>query len=75
MENKDKPAYPVGIKNNTDYTIVEGMTKREVFAMATMQGLCANPAHTGDNQLGAKTIAEWSIAQADELLKQLDQNS
>lgn len=75
MENSNKPAYPfINQEGNSieDREVHYGLTKREMFAMAAMQGLCANPAHTGDNQMGARTIAEWAIEQTDELLKQLE---
>lgn len=68
MENKDKPAYPVGIKNTNDYTIVEGMTKREVMAMAAMQGILSNP---GRSNVGGNA-AKDALLMADELLKALD---
>lgn len=41
MENKDLPAYPILDPHSAYYR--EGLTKREAFAMAAMQGLCANP--------------------------------
>jgi hypothetical protein len=76
--NGDKPAYPVGIKNNNDYTIVEGMTKREVMAMAAMQGLCAKEGwserilNEGGNEPLCKQIVTASVHIADELLKALE---
>lgn len=48
MENKDQPAYP--IENGTMHIIHQtgfdssliGLTKREAFTLAAMQGLCAS---------------------------------
>lgn len=47
----------------------EKMSKREVFAMAAMQGLCANSAYI---DFGYERIAKESVLAADELLKQLE---
>jgi hypothetical protein len=65
MKNSDKPAYPIvyGPYIPSD----KGLTKREMFAMTAMQGICAC-----GQILGTEAIAETSIEYADELLKQLD---
>ena len=46
----------------------EGLTKREYFAGLAMQGLLVN-----NSSAPYKLVSEWSIAQADELLKQLNE--
>lgn len=46
----------------------KGFTKREVFAMAAMQGILSNPARA---QLGAH-VAKDALLYADELLKELE---
>jgi hypothetical protein len=58
------------------------MTKREVFAMAAMQGLCANQFYAGQISIEAlkstsdfsmdKMLAERSVEIADQLIKQLE---
>ncbi len=48
----------------------QGLTKREMFAMAAMQGLCADPSRSGDCQL----YALEALKLADELLKALEVN-
>jgi hypothetical protein len=85
MKNSDKPAYPVecewsngiisgGIQtgNHTGFEI--GLTKREMFVMAAMQGLCSNSffaSKTDGNDYCDSIIASRSIEIADELLKHL----
>ena len=76
MENADKPAYPVDSKTNEMINQGHwweagcGLTKRERFAMAAMQGICANPEFTGDT---TTVIADLAIAQAEETLKLLEE--
>jgi hypothetical protein len=80
MNNGDLPAMP----NNTDmqtlgcmgmmntvadfYRHGAGLTKREIFAMAAMQGLLARH---GDDDYPAMSIAAYSVAHADALLAEL----
>jgi hypothetical protein len=64
MNNADMPAVPV--QDARRY--YPGLTKREAFAMAAMQGLLANPETT---PASAQEIAEWSVYQADALLAEL----
>jgi hypothetical protein len=47
----------------------EPLTKRERFAMAAMQGLCANPklAETPEDLL-----AEWAVRQADAVIEEIN---
>lgn len=59
--------------NAIDYDkcyLEEGLTKREYFAGLAMQGLCANP---NTFNMSYEEIAQYSIKQADELLKQLQE--
>ena len=68
MENPDQKAYP---QNNTALTSAPeygGLTKRERFAMAAMQGMNSNPEYIAD---GYDEIASSAVEQADEILKQL----
>lgn len=86
MNNGDKPAYPVN-----DETLIEeighglsegeyrrttyGLTKREVFAMAAIQGLLANGAFVqamGHHNMDHTKIVTIAIGTANELLKQLE---
>lgn len=65
---KDSDAYPVGDEN--------GMSLREAFVMAAMQGLCAQPlenflfAHPGAGSM-SENLAEMAVSIADETLKAL----
>ena len=78
MENKNKPAYPVthpvtlAMDEKGNCTIpLEGLTKRELFAMAAMQGLISS----GNGFLSSKDIeyiTDGAVKYADELLKQLE---
>lgn len=67
MENKDKPAYPTNARMHSDAV---GLTKREMFAMAAMQGLSSCPIPGSHNR--PDEIASSAIKIADELLKQLE---
>lgn len=60
MDNADKPAFPVQIDD------WHGLTKREQFAMAAMQGYIA-----GNEKRNIYDIAEYSVHAADALLKEL----
>jgi hypothetical protein len=80
MNNGDKPAYPVTLdwdnvqKKVITTTVKPGLSKREMFAMAAMQGLCANPNVSADKSKSdvAQFYASVAIKFADELLKQLE---
>lgn len=67
LTNPNEPAYPVS--DPSDYL---GLTKREAFAMAAMQGLLANES-TGNRSMGL--ISELAITQADDLLAKLSEPS
>jgi hypothetical protein len=68
MENGKKLIHSF---NSTDHSQghFEGLTKREYFAGLAMQGLLA---HSDLGIEEPEKIAEWSIKQSDELLKQLE---
>lgn len=72
MKNADKPAYPcesVIYQEGKSNKLVsyDGLTKREMFAMAAMQGLCSAFSDTAE-------IAERAVKVADQLLKELENN-
>lgn len=78
MYNADKLAYPShyaldqteGVKETDPRTRVSGggLTKRERFAMAAMQGLLA-----GDKKrLPGETVVKQAVYEADALLKELE---
>lgn len=78
MNNADMPAYP-----NTDSIVsiddefCEGLTKREAFRMAALQGLCANPNLVSNTDMieiaegikGGRIIVEAAYALADRALQ------
>lgn len=69
MSNANKPAYPIPTTYPPDAPIIwghYGLTKRELFAMHIMAGLCSNP-----DCGGAATTAAWSVTAADALLSAL----
>ncbi len=75
MTNADQPAYPYPV-NNTEIRLglmregasLHGLTKREAFAMAAMQGILANP--NCDDVYSDKAAA--AVVHADALLKALE---
>lgn len=69
MNNGNEPAYPtaVVVLDGEDY-LATGLTKRERFAMAAMQGYLGNE----DIELGCKDLSVHSIAVADALLAELE---
>ena len=86
MSNADNPAFPVD--GNYAYDAIQhgkqGLTKREMFAMAAMQGILANPANSNLDVMGVNTAgplgfiaanfaAKEAVQYADELLKALEQ--
>ena len=78
INNADRPAkpfqevtgmvggIPTGYKNHT------GLTKREQFAMAAMQGLCANSI-AGTHHIAKRLVVE-AVEMADALLAELDKS-
>ncbi len=82
MENGNQLAFPVSETQHTGfahsgekiYTAVHsgGLTKREMFAMAAMQGIMSGRNETIEQRgYPPQEVALWSIQIADELLKQL----
>lgn len=76
MKNGHKPAFAHSLPKDVEYvdtTVYDGLTKREYFAGLAMQGLLANNVVTQQHVSSHRhLIAQHSVAQADELLKQLD---
>ena len=73
MENRNKPAFSVTVKDNgnASHPVAMGLTKREYFAGLAMQGLMACSEITASR----KEIAEESVKRADALLKALETKS
>lgn len=73
-DNGNAPAYPVveridaGDYGRQDFSVTPGLTKREAFAMAAMQGMYAN--HES-RDVHPEIIARSSVAAADALLAEL----
>lgn len=76
-ENGKRPAHPVTQVVEVGGTMKEvtlhhtGLTKREMFAMAAMQGLLSGNMDF-HNRAGTPSIAELAARHADQLLKQLE---
>jgi len=75
--NGNKSAYPDPMRgcpenesNQRPWELSEGLTKREIFAMAAMQGILAgrNPEYATNPEF----VSEWSLQQADALLAALE---
>lgn len=79
MKNSSEPAFAAGAENWNQM----GLTKREMFAMAAMQGILSSldknanggndTFHVNDGWTEATRIAKDAINCADELLKQLEE--
>ena len=81
MKNSDMPATPIFssngvIKSFTDdegySSMATGLTKREAFAMAAMQGIMSNAFGDYVGQSWADDMTSDSVKAADALLKELD---
>lgn len=73
IKNGESPAMPLDYQHHNtrgDYVkkSLSGLTKREKFAMAAMQGFLSSGVNWGVTH-----IAEASVSQADALLKQLEE--
>jgi hypothetical protein len=71
MKNSEQPAF-TGIVNEA---YQRGLTKREYFALLTLQGLLSNSASSIDTKINLTVTEQYVISAikcADELLKQLD---
>ena len=73
MKNGDMPAMPIEINGFGQYApeVYGGLTKREMFAMAAMQGLCA---HSGDYHEFSH-LASDAVNYADSVLAELEKTS
>ena len=73
---EDKSDMVITVSNGTQFNLSDLMTeysqltKREQFAMAAMQGFCANDEW---NDTSCDTVAEMSVEQADALLTKLNE--
>lgn len=77
-QNAEKPAYPCevnqqgnGVQTGGMSGITTGLTKREMFAMAAMQGMLSACNGTLGDHSGQEHLAKIAVTMADELLKQL----
>lgn len=71
MKNSAQPAYPTRPGQTPN---VNGLTKREAFAMAAMQGILSGRNEVIEERGYPPTeVAQWAVQQADELLKALEQ--
>jgi hypothetical protein len=74
MKYGDMPAMPCGAQqdgyNPGWYPAAHGLTKRELFAMAAMQGICAN----SSDRYTYEQAAGHAVAHADALLAALEGN-
>lgn len=80
MKNADKPAMPQPFAGDALHgmnTSAEkdpsnaGMTKREAFALAAMQGILAGRNTMNDSP--EDWVAQWAVRQGDALLKALEE--
>ena len=71
MKNGSLPAMPIELSGFGQFAseAYTGLTKREMFAMAAMQGLIASDTR---GTLHEKRCAELAVKQADALLAELD---
>lgn len=78
IKNGDMPANPLRGANNVPFSqadyggisnMMMGLSKREAFAMAAMQGMCANQIPNMDDDY--KELSIHAVATADALLKEL----
>ena len=70
MKNSDMPASPTQYQDSCNgelYSDNTGLTKREAFAMAAMQGLLSSAVSAKH-----ETFAASAVKMADTLLKELD---
>lgn len=87
MKNGDQPAYPQHYESDDLRLSImkeggqpKGMSKREAFAMAAMQGILSNRElqvcliqdQDHDGTTSENCIAVYAVKQADELLKALE---
>jgi hypothetical protein len=68
MENRDKPAFPIGPEHFSD----TGLTKREHIAAMCLQGLLANPELLKPEYKESVDLHALAVLNADALLTQLE---
>jgi len=70
MKNADMPAMPIELSGFGLYAPEAhyGLTKREMFAMAAMNGSMSNP----DDRYTYEQMAKYSVEYADALLAELE---
>lgn len=68
MKNADLSAMPIPAQNMQQL----GLTKRETFAMAAMQGLCHATDSDGTWSHDPDTVADAAVNYADALLAELE---
>lgn len=69
MSNQDQPAFPLTLREGEKFegvSNIDGLTKREYFAVMAMQGVIAS-----DSTLFS-VVASVSVQLADELIKELE---
>ena len=67
MKNQDMPAMPLPLGSET-VVGQQGLTKREMFAMAAMNGIMSN----SNDRYTYEQLAGHAVAQADALLSELE---
>ena len=75
MSNKDQPAFPLDLLGEKSNLCHGGLTKREYFAAAALQGLLANgslPMRANENRVAV--AGEHAIAYADWILQELERD-
>lgn len=75
IKNADLPANPTQYQDSCNgelYSDNTGMTKREAFAMAAMQGMSSHPDFYGNSKDFAEVISASSVLLADALLAELE---
>ena len=80
IKNGDMPAMPQDYTLWCDGigicpTLGTGLTKREQFAMAAMQGLIAADHSDGSKKMDESDVALMAASYADALLNELEQNN
>ena len=73
MKNADLPAMPIELNGFGQYApeAHTGLTKREMFAMAAMQGICSNP----NDRYTYEQLAGHAVKHADALLAELEKTN
>lgn len=74
MKNADLPAMPIEINGFGQFApeAHTGLTKREAFAMAALQGLSGAHNHDGEWSHDSKIVAVVAVKYADALLAELE---